>query len=206
MKKIFASVCMMFLLVGLNSSVSALIIFQDDFNSEHGGSAVLNYGGFSNWDVTGGTVDLIGNGKWDFQPGNGLYVDLDGSTRNAGQLTSVLFLEAGDYLLSFDLAGNHRNNAGESVNVAVGLGLFSASYSLLKNDPFQTFNEYISVATAGNYNLSFEGTGNDNIGMLLDNVMLETVPAPTPTPEPATMLLLGTGLVGLAGTMRKRKQ
>ncbi len=49
---------------------------------------MLNYAGFANWDVLDGFVDLIGNGFFDLLPGNGLYVDLDGSTGDAGKLIS----------------------------------------------------------------------------------------------------------------------
>ena len=46
----------------------------------------LNYNSFSQFSVTNGTVDLIGNGFFDFYPSQGRYVDLDGSTGNAGLL------------------------------------------------------------------------------------------------------------------------
>lgn len=41
--------------------------------------AQLNYTGFVKWDVTRGRVDLIGHSFWDIYPGNGLYVDLQGT-------------------------------------------------------------------------------------------------------------------------------
>ena len=56
-------------------SANAGVIFSDNFNAENGGTGVLNYNSFNNWTVTDGTVDLIGNGFFDFYPGNGLYVD-----------------------------------------------------------------------------------------------------------------------------------
>ncbi len=37
------------------------ILLQDDFTAENGGAGVLNYFGFANWDVTDGSVDLLGN-------------------------------------------------------------------------------------------------------------------------------------------------
>ena len=173
------------------------IPFSDNFDSENGGVGQLNYAGFANWTVVDGTVDLIGNGFWDFIPGHGLYVDMDGSTGNPGQmLSSSLFaLQPGTYTLTFDLAGNQSLSApADPVTVQMNMGaLFSNTYTLANNAPFTTFTETIIVTSATLASLTFEGVGSDNIGMLLDNV--------TFVPEPMTLALLGFG-----GLLLRRKK
>jgi len=174
-------------------------IFSDSFDSENGGVGVLNYTGFANWTVSGGTVDLIGNGYFDFLPGNGLYVDMDGSTGNAGLMTSSISLQPGTYILSFELAGNHRNGSTEQVDVQVDLGsVFSGSYSLGQSDPFMLITENFTVNSAMTVALTFEGIGGDNIGMLLDDVSISLIPAPG-------ALLLGSMGMGIVGWLRRRK-
>ncbi|RME68822.1 MAG: DUF642 domain-containing protein [Alphaproteobacteria bacterium] len=191
------------MVIGLSAGAQAAVIFMDDFNAENGGTGALNYAGFANWTVSGGTVDLIGNGFFDFQPGNGLYVDMDGSTSNAGKIeTSASFnlIPGTLYELSFDLAGNHRNAAQESVTVEVGAGsVLSEIFSLGQNVAFTTFTRQFSVGAATSVTISFEGAGGDNIGMLLDNVVLSSVDVP----EPATLGLLGVGLLA-APLLRRR--
>jgi len=190
-------------LIGLVGTAQATVIFSDNFNTEHGGVGILNYTGFANWVVSDGTVDLIGNLFHDFLPGNGLYVDMDGSTGNAGIMTHNFALTAGNYTLSYNLAGNHRNNSTEVVGVNVGLGsLVNATHSLNQNDPFTTFTQNFTVNSLTSASLSFIGNGGDNISMLLDNIVLEQVAA---VPEPSTIILLGAGLGGLLFWRKKRQ-
>lgn len=179
----------------------AALIFSDDFNSENGGVGVLNYAGFSQWTVTGGTVDLIGSlGFWDYFPANGLYVDMDGSTGDAGKMTTSpsLSLLAGDYTLSFDLAGNQRNSGSEQVDVVVAVGFASTVVSLGQNAPFSSYSLNFTLPTASNVTISFEGSGGDNIGMLLDNVRLNSVPDGS-----NSLVLLGAALLGLVYFRRR---
>ncbi|MEH2044530.1 hypothetical protein [Nostoc sp.] len=71
-----------FTAIGIATSASAkaasVVLLEDNFNTENSGNEALNYNSFANWNVTNGTVDLIGNnGVFDFLASNGLYVDTD---------------------------------------------------------------------------------------------------------------------------------
>lgn len=181
------------------SPASALLI--DNFNTENGGSGALNYAGFANWDVTGGgTVDLIGVGTaFDFYPGHGLYVDLDGTSGNAGTLSlksSVGPFTAGNYVLTFLLGGSTR---GDTNTVDVVVGGASQSFTLGSGDPLALRTIPFNLAANGPLNLTFHNLGGDNIGLILDDVSVDAVP------EPATLVLLGSGLTALALRRRRRQ-
>ena len=125
-------------LLSVAQPAAATVIFSDDFNAENGGVGALNYTGFANWGVSGvgETVDLIGNGFFDFYPGNGLYVDLDGSTGNAGVLTTNSFFGPGSYVLSFNLAGSTRGDTNTVIVRFGGVDISGGGITLGSAAPF----------------------------------------------------------------------
>lgn len=192
--------------LGVSSLASASSIFSDNFNGENGGSPTLNYYGFANWTVPVGSVDLIGNGYFDFLPGNGLYVDLDGSTGQAGTMvSSPISLSAGSYDFKFDLAGDQRNAPPEPVTAAVDGGIVSQVYLLPSAQGFTTFNLPFTLSTPQVVTLSFAETGNSNMGMLLDNVDLSSITSTAGAPLPPAFVT-GSALMALMGAAKLRRK
>jgi hypothetical protein len=186
------------------SVASAATLLSDNFNAENSGIAAGNYTGFANWNVTRGSVDLIGNGSSDFIPGNGLYLDLDGSTFAAGKLESknTYSFNAGDTInLDFKLAGSQRGDV-NSVTVSLG-SLYNEMFTLPSATPFTTITRSFTVASATSAGLIFDHAGGDSFGLLLDNVVLSSTSASTAVPEPFT--IIGT-LIGGTAAVRMRKK
>jgi hypothetical protein len=183
---------------------SAGVVLQDDFNSD--GPPVLNWPGDATFTSTGapGSVDLIGAPPpfFDLAPGNGYYVDLDGSTGSgnnpAGQLTSVLSFGPGTYTLHFDLAGNLRGAPDQSTTVS--LGDFSAVLTPTASTSFAAQSFTFTTATAGKLVFTEQGPSNQQ-GNLLDNVQLVTG---VPEPGAWAMMLLGFGGIGAMVRNRRR--
>lgn len=180
-----------FVATPVSAAITSLV---DNFDSE---SRVLNYTSFSHWDVTNGTVDVVGSGNWsiDCVGGSGACVDLDGSSRNAGDLVSKELFAEGTYDFQFKISGNQRGGSRPDA-VTVSLGDFSEYFSLSHDDPFMLVSRTVTVGTGG-AKLSFSAAGGDNQGLMLDDVSV------TQTPVPAAIWLFGSALLGLAGLRRR---
>lgn len=191
------------------SGPPAGVLLADAFDTENDGAGTLTYTAFANWVVREGSVDLIGNGYFDHVPGHGLYLDLDGSTGEAGTLATrdELALEPGRYLLEFALAANPTDAAANTVTVTLG-SLYTESFTRTREGQaaFEPIQRTIDVARPTRAHLVFRHEGGDNLGLILDDVRLtpiregagppstadatpDAIPEPRPpapaTPEPA---------------------
>ncbi|MCX6595656.1 MAG: hypothetical protein NTV70_04745 [Acidobacteria bacterium] len=185
------------------SSAFAGTVFQDNFNTENGGNGQLNYTGLAQWTVDRDSIDLIGPGFWDLYPGNGMYLDMDGSTGGSGngKITTKMAFGAGSYTLMFDLGNNP--GGGSSINsLTVTLGNWSETFLTTGYPALTTITRNFST-TGGN--LVFEQGGpSDQQGTILDNVSLGTSGVQNvATPEPGSLLLAASAAV-TALVLRRR--
>lgn len=173
------------------------VVFSDNFATENGGVPILGTQTLSKFNVLAGNVDLIGssNGQssYDFYPGHGLYLDLDGTgcagCNNATLATKQVF-GPGSYSLSF-LLGNNPGGGSTINTLAVSLGSFSQSFTTTNPMPFTP--ELLNFTTATGGSLMFvQGGPSDQQGSILGDITL------TQTPEPSSYMLLGLAILGTA--------
>ncbi|MBN2337042.1 MAG: PEP-CTERM sorting domain-containing protein [Acidobacteria bacterium] len=189
-------------------------LFSDNFDSDAAASA-LNFEGLANWTVSEGTIDYIRNAGFGIacDGGAGGCLDMDGSTSNAGRITTMdtFNLAASEwYYLEGQVSGNQRGGSADWItfgirDVGSDSSLISATWGAIPhNAPFSTYSFGFSLGSDYIVRLYIEGFGADNVGPILDNVVFSDRTAPIP--EPASLLLLGTGLgvIGLGTWRRKR--
>lgn len=158
---------------------------------EYVNQAQLDYSSFKNWEVIVGQVDLIGNGEYDYLPGNGLYVDMIGShgyTRdNTIRSIDQFALTSGiEYTISFKVAGNNRADVGnQSLKVylrdpsapTTDANIFEHTVSPVWDSDFQRYTfTFVSPITA-NAKIYFQQvlatlTADSPFGNLLDDIKL----------------------------------
>lgn len=204
LKSALLSAVMALSFVNVASAATFTILYEDDFDANPVGLNATPSG----WNVTGGTVDIIGDRPspfFNFYPNNGNYIDMDGTSLDAGRMTTTQvfdFLAGVTYRLYFTLGQN--GTATETLNF--GFDFLADSITGSGGIAPTMVDRFFDFTLASNQSsaLFFEGVGGDNQGYIVDNVILKSLDDVSPIPLPATAPLVLLGLAGLTA-LRRRK-
>jgi len=153
-------------------------IFRDDLDAENGGVGEANFAAWTQWSVTEGCVDLHGPGAKDPLPGNGVYMDLDGTCADgtgttAGTMVTKqnFILDPGDYTFELLVAGNSQVSQVDTMIVRVG-SVMNRQIILDWTAPLalQVFD--FTVISSVTEPIELIHAGGDDQGILIDAIRL----------------------------------
>jgi choice-of-anchor C domain-containing protein len=193
------------LVLGLSGAASAANVADGTFSEGAFAGAfqtIGNGGSIGAWNVSSGSVDLIGS-YWQAPPTGGYTIDLDGN--GPGAISQSLGLAAGHYELSFYLAGNP--DGGDPLkSLTVSVGDASQSFTFLTTGHSSGNMGYVletlDFNVAGATTLTFQSNDvNSPWGPAIGGV---SVAAVVPEPGSISLLLAGLGMMGLVARRRAR--
>ena len=220
-KKLFIGLAIVMFLIGTVCSVNATLIANEDFETEvvgwndtkteaegvftrflgrHSGSLGAQ-SLYKDYALSGNQTDVIIN--FDFYEINS-WDNWSESDRFLVYVDNVVVREDSYSHGSYDTPVGVQNLSGS--NTDLGFPGSYDGYAQSYNDQMLRYTLNIAT-TATSLRLGFgtfldEPIGNESWG--IDNVLITSNATSAPVPEPATMLLLSTGLVSMAGVMRRK--
>ncbi len=216
MKKVLFSILFLFVILGNSNAQNLLLNPSFEYGTNHPLPPVPPYsenGGFvtlyapstniANWTVLSGSVDWIHNLYW--QATEGTY-SININKGSAFGSASFLTNPGSIYLVEFDLSSNPVNY---TANLNVTAGSITQGFSFNGNGKSVQNMGWVRqsfsfTASGANTNLIFADVTSGVpgwFGPAIDNVSVTLIP------EPGTILLLGSGFLGLGfiGWYRRRK-
>lgn len=155
----------------------ATVIIVSEFDDENGGVGQNNWTDLEHYNVVKGCIDLHGNGHFDVQPGNGIYLDMDGTCWEAGTIESkeaYQLVPDETYLFEVWLAGNNRGRPADTMDVTIGTA-YSERFIFEDDQEFELFTREFTVAEPTEARIRMEHFGGDNHGILVDLIRLRRV-------------------------------